>query len=189
MTGAAVNSKRIDFAARPVANFLELTASQEGASCPYLLSWDDGDHEWVEHGKILDKGQGRTNAYTETVTFPDLRTRFRIEEREPELAHLQSAKLVVEFGDGSTQTFSPAQPAAGSADGEISLMWGEATDISFAVPKTVNATDVRQSRLQVSGYYERYSSLLAEQQQSPRATPLPLRVNSTPTPASTAAAH
>jgi hypothetical protein len=189
VTGASVNSKRIDFAARPVANFLELTASQEGASCPYLLSWDDSDHEWISDGKILQRGQGRANAYTDTVTFPDLRTRFRIEEREPELAHLQSVKLVVEFGDGSTQTFSPAQPAAVSGDGEISLMWGEAADISFAVPNTVNAKDVRQSRLQVSGYYERYSSLLAEQQQSPRATPLPLRVNSTQTPASTAAAH
>ena len=44
-----------------------------------------------------------TNACTETVTFPGLRTRFRIEEREPELAHLQSATLVIELRDGSTR--------------------------------------------------------------------------------------
>jgi hypothetical protein len=176
VTGASVNSKRIDFAARPVSNFLELTASQEGASCPYLLSWDDGDREWISHGKILQQGQGKADAYTETVTFPGLRTRFRIEEREPELAHLQSAKLAVELRDGSARTFSPVQPAAFSSDDEIRLMWGEASDIAFAVPNTVNAADVRQSRLQVTGYYERYSNRLAERPPA-AATPLPFKVN------------
>jgi hypothetical protein len=178
VTGASVNSRRIDFAARPVTNFLELAATQEGASCPYLLSWDDGDHEWISHGKIFQQGQGKANAYTETVTFPGLRTRFRIEEREPELAHVRSAKLVVELRDGSTQTFSPMGSAGVGGNGEFSLMWREASDIAFAIPNTVNAEDVRQSRLQVTGYYERYSNLLAEQRRPALATPLPLKVNS-----------
>jgi hypothetical protein len=182
VTGATVNSKRVDFAARPVSNFLELTASQEGASCPYLLSWDDGDHEWISHGKILQQGQGKANAYTQTVMFPGLRTHFRIEEREPELARLQSAKLVVELRDGSIRTFSPVQPAALGGDDVISLMWGEATDIAFAVPDTVNAQEVQQSRLQITGYYERYSDRLAEQRPLV-ATPLPFSVNSIERPA------
>lgn len=55
---------------------------------------------------------------------------------------------------------------------------GEASDIAFAVPNTVNAQDVQQSRLQVTGYYERYSNLLAERQPPAVATPLPFKVNS-----------
>jgi hypothetical protein len=176
VTGATINSARIDFTEHPVANFLELTTTSEAGSCPYLLSSDNTDHEWISHGKILHKGQGRDNAYTETVTFPDLRTRFRIEEREPEFAHVYSANLVVEMRDGSTQRFSPIQPDPAPRDGgEISLMWGDAAEIYFDVPQSVIEKGVVESRLEVTGYYERYSSLLAAQQS--QSSPLPVRVN------------
>lgn len=180
VTGATANSTRVDFTSQPVANFLELTSSNEAGSCPYLLSWDDTDREWITHGKVLHKGQNKDHAYTETVTFPDLRTRFRIEEREPELAHVQSLRLAIELRDGSTQTFSPMQPPmAAPGDPELTLFWGETADFSFAVPDTVSAADVVQTRLQVTGYYERYSNLLAQQESNAAAaTPLPVRVNS-----------
>jgi hypothetical protein len=173
VTGAQVNSTRVDFVERPLANFIEMSLSGEAGSCPYLLSWDETDQEWVMHGKVLHKGQGKNNAYTETLTFPSLRTRFRVEEREPELAHLQSAMLVVELRDGTTQTFSPVRTEAGvDNDGDIILMWGEAADLSFAVPETLTAEDVRQTQLQVTGYYERYTDLLGAQA---RSTPVPMR--------------
>jgi hypothetical protein len=180
VTGATVNGTRVDFTARPVANFLQLTSTSEAGSCPYLLSWDDTDHQWVTYGKVLHNGQGEANAYTETVTFPTLRRHFRIEEREPEIAYVQSVRLIVDMRDGTTQTFSPAQtPAAASGAAEIRLMWGEAADISFAIADTLKAEDVVQTRLQVTGYYERYSNLLAQQERQAPATPLPLRVNAT----------
>jgi len=177
VTGVLINSKRIDFAARSARNFLELTASQEGASCPYLLSWDDSKQEWISDGKILEKGQGQNRAYTEIVTFPDLRTHFRIEEREPEFAHVQDVKLIIELRNGSTQTFSPVRSAVASDSGEVNLMWGEAADFVFAVPDTVHADDVAQTRLEITGFYERYSNLLAEKELRVRATTLPVRVN------------
>jgi hypothetical protein len=147
VTGARVNSTRVDFVERPLANFIEMSLSGEAGSCPYLLSWDETDHEWISHGKVLHKGLGKDNAYTEMVTFPSLRTHFRIEEREPELAHLQSAALFLELRDGTTQTLSPA------------------------------------TRLQVTGYYERYTNLLSEQARSMRATPVPMRANAVALPA------
>jgi hypothetical protein len=179
VTGALVNSTRVDFVEHPLPNFLELTAASEVGSCPYLLSWDDGDREWITHGKILHNGQGKAKAYTETITFSGLRTHFRIEEREPEIAHLQDPKLIVEFKDGSAQTFSPIHTATsikGSA--EITLLWGEAADISFLIPGEMVGIGVVETRLEVNGYYERYANLLAEQEWRSRATPLPIRVNS-----------
>jgi hypothetical protein len=186
VTGAQVNSTRIDFIERPLANFIEMTFSSEVGSCPHLLSWDDDDHDWVSHGKILHKGQGKENAYTETLMFPGLRTRFRIEEREPELARVQSAKLIVELRDGTTQTFSPVGAVASApTDGEINLMWGEAADISFAVPDTVKNDDVLRTRLQVSGYYERYTNLSTDQARSIKATPVPMPVKAVAGPVTT----
>jgi hypothetical protein len=184
VTGAQVNGTRIDFVERPLANFIEMSLTGEAGSCPYLLSRAENDQEWIVHGKVLHKGQGSDNAYTETVTFPSLRTHFRIEEREPELAHLQRPTLLLELRDGTTRTLSPAPGAASAGnDGEIILMWGEAADLSFAVPETLKGEDVRQTRLQVTGYYERYTNLLGEQARSIPATPVPMRANAVVSPA------
>jgi hypothetical protein len=79
--------------------------------------------------------------------------------------------------DGSTQTFSPVRSAVASDSGEVNLMWGEAADFVFAVPDTVHADDVAQTRLEITGFYERYSNLLAEKELRVRATTLPVRVN------------
>jgi hypothetical protein len=190
VTGAQVNGARVDFVERPLANFIEMSLTAEAGSCPYLLSWDETDHEWITHGKVLHKGQGKSRAYTETVTFPSLRSRFRIEEREPELAHLQGATLVVELHDGTTQAFLPIRAAANAPDdGDIILMWGEAVDLSFAIPDTLNAADVRQTRLQVTGYYERYTDLLGAQARSAPATPVSMRANTTAGPATAPRGH
>jgi len=176
VTGAVVNSVRVDFNEMPAPNFVNMTIGFEAGSCPYLYSWNETDQEWIEHGKILHKGQGIANSYTETRTFPGLRTHFRIEEHEPEVAHLQRPALIVEFRDGSSQTFTPLRPADSAAG--MMLMWGEAIDFSFAVPDAVKADDVVETRLEVTGYYDRYSQLLAEQSPHPQASALPVRLNS-----------
>jgi hypothetical protein len=184
VTGAQVNSIRVDFVERPLANFIEMSLSAEAGSCPYLSSLDETDHEWISHGKVLHNGRGRDNAYTETVAFPFLRSHFRVEEREPELAHLQSATLFVDLRDGTTRTFSPVRAAASAGNGgEIILMWGEAAELSFALPDTLTAEKVRQTRLQVTGYYERYADLLGQQARSMQATPVPMRANAVAAPA------
>jgi hypothetical protein len=175
VTGAMVNSVRVDFTEMPAPNFVNMTIGYEAGSCPYLYSWNASDQEWIDHGKILHKGQGIANSYTETRTFPGLRTHFRIEEHEPEVAHLQRPTLFVEFRDGSSQSFSPLGPADSAAG--MMLMWGEAVDFSFAVPDTVKADDVVETRLEIAGYYDRYSQLLAQQSPHPQASALPVRLN------------
>jgi hypothetical protein len=175
VTGAMVNSVRVDFNEMAAPNFVNMTIGYEAGSCPYLYSWNASDREWIDHGKILHKGQGIANSYTETRTFPGLRTHFRIEEHEPEVAHLQRPILFVEFRDGSSQTFEPLAPADNAAG--MTLMWGEAVDFSFAVPNTVKADDVVETSLEIAGYYDRYSQLLAQQSPHPQASALPVRLN------------
>jgi len=176
VTGAMMNSVRVDFNEKQAPNFVNMTIGFEAGSCPYLYSWNASDQEWISHGKILHKGQGQANSYTETRTFPGLRTHFRIEEHEPEVAHLQRPVLTVEFRDGSRQTFTPLRPADSAAG--MTLMWGEAVDFSFAVPDTVKADDVVETRLEIAGYYDRYSQLLAQHSPHPQASALPVRLNS-----------
>ena len=177
ITGATVNSVRVDFTSRPLANFLQLTYGSEVGSCPYLLSWDDSGGEWITHGKVLHKGQGKANAYTETISFPGLRTRFRIEEREPEIAHVKQPTLVLKLFDDSTRRFAPIQPAARASQADLTLIWGQAADIVFALPEDLKASEVTETRLEVTGYYERYSNLLAAQEPEAISTPLPVRIN------------
>jgi hypothetical protein len=174
VSGALVNSMHVDFTAHPTANFIRLTYGAEAGSCPYLLSWDDGDHEWINHGKILHRGQGKAKSYTEISSLPGLRTHFRIEEREPELAHLKPPKLVVAFSDGSTRTLQPTDPANDVAN--ITLRWGERADFTFAT-EGMNPSDVVESRLEVTGYYERYSDPLADREPETISTPVPVRIN------------
>jgi hypothetical protein len=178
VTGAVVNSVHVDFTSSPAPNFVNLTIGNEAGSCPYLLSWNEADREWISHGKILHKGQGRANTYTESRTFSDLRTHFRIEEREPEIAHLQRETLTIKFRDGSSQSFLPdrlSQPL--ETDRPMTLLWGEAAEFSFAIPDSVKQGDVVETRLDITGYYDRYSNLPADAMLS-NANPLPVRMDS-----------
>ena len=50
-------------------NFMKLTASEEGASCPYLYAWDDGQNAWVRHGKMIHEANSKDKEATETITF------------------------------------------------------------------------------------------------------------------------
>jgi hypothetical protein len=90
VTGIVLNGSRVQIARRS-ANFIDITLSVEGSSCPYLLSWDTEIGEWIDHGKVLHKGQGKSKEYTETTKLPGLWTSFRIEEREPEIAYIDHA--------------------------------------------------------------------------------------------------
>jgi len=183
--GLVVDGARIDLTNRS-ANYLEMTMSTESGSCPYLLSQaEDGD--WVDHGKVLHKAPSREREYSEERSFPGFRSRFRIEEREPEIAFLDQAELIVTFKDGSTRTLSSDNPHLAARDGEyLRLVWGDTVDINFVLPQGIAEGDVVESRFTVTGYYLRYSDRMAEEGAD---TPASSRANlnrgamSTPVPA------
>ena len=157
--GLELNSSRVNFEKAPAPNFVDLTVTSEVGSCPYLLSRSGDDHEWISHGKILHKAPSRDREYTETGTFKGIRTSFRIEEREPEIAHIKDIRLAVRLQDGAEVTLQPSVTRAGApAAYPLELMWGEAIDIDFSLPGGVASEQVVDSRFSVTGFYERYAS-------------------------------
>ena len=144
------------------ANYLELTMSEEVGSCPYLL-WQSADGGWVRHGQILDEAPSKDREYTDARSFQGLKSRFRIEEREPEAAYIDQVELVITLDDGQTMTLSPDNPRLVARDGEyLRLIWGQAVDISFALPEDIRKDRVVESRFTATGYYRRYSSPTAQ---------------------------
>jgi hypothetical protein len=123
VTGILVNGRRVDF--RPAdANFIDLTVSALIGSCPYLLAWDSRDHEWVDTGKMLHEATSKEREYSETRRFRGLSSRFRLEEREPEIAFIDHAGLTLELKNGETLTLETAHPQLAARDGRyLQLYW------------------------------------------------------------------
>ena len=139
--------------------------SMEGGSCPYLFSWDAANQKWVEHGKVLDRAPSQAREYSELKSFPGFKSRFRIEEREPEIAFIKDVELVVTLNNGVAVTLKPKKlVTAAEREGDyLSLYWGEAADFEFQLPRNIAEDQIVTSRFAVTGYYRRYSALLALQ--------------------------
>ena len=163
VAGLTVNGARIDLEQRS-ANFADLVMSMEGLSCPYLSSWDEASKAWVEHGKVLDQAPHESREYSELKSFPGFRSRFRIEEREPEIAFVKDVELVATLNDGTAITLKPNKVVtAAEREGDyLSLYWGEAAEFEFELPRDIAEDQVVTSRFAVTGYYRRYSALLSQ---------------------------
>lgn len=157
VSSIAVDETRINLGT-PSANFMDMTASSEIGSCPHLLSWNGGD-DWIEHGKVLHLAKGRQLEYSETRIFSGFHQRFRIEEREPEVSYIDRAELIVRLKNGATLALAPDNAHLVAHDGDyVRLPWGKAVEFGFALPDGMVDSDVTESRLSLTGYYERYSN-------------------------------
>jgi len=155
--GVVANGKPLTLLRRHAANMIDLTVTPETGSCPYLLAWDEVERDWVNEGKILHEAPSADRAYAETRRYEGLETRFRIEEREPEIARLSGLRLRLALASGESLTLLPKRPLL--AGGRLDLGWGEAAEIEFALPGTVQPSQVVESELTVEGYYQRYSGM------------------------------
>jgi hypothetical protein len=170
VSGVVVNGRRMEFV-RQASNFLDLTVTAEVGSCPYLQSAEKSDGQWIEHGKVLHRALGRAREDQESITFPGFRARYRLEEREAEVAFIDHAELVITLANGTSKSLAPSEPDLARRDGQhLTLFWGESSTFVFDLPEEVAEIDVVESRLTLSGYYERYGDLLASPSQLERAT-------------------
>lgn len=155
------NGKQIDLRRR-AANFLDITLSTGAGSCPYLMTWDAREQDWINHGKVLHRANNKSLEYTEMVEFEGFQSSFRLEEREPEVAYIDHAALAVTLRNGQVLVLTPDRTSLVARDGDyVRLLWGESIDFAFKVPDGVAENDVVGSRLMVTGYYQRYSNLMA----------------------------
>jgi hypothetical protein len=162
VTGLIVDGQRVEF--RPDPNFVNLTIGSGLGSCPYLLSWDGFEKEWVEHGKVLHEAPDQTREYTESITLPGFRSRFRLVEREAELASIDAVELAVVLKGGTTLFLGVDQKALAAKDRSyLRIAWGEMAEFTFDLPDGVAPDEIVQSNLNLTGYYERYAKILAQQ--------------------------
>ena len=95
--------------------------------------------------------------YTEVTTFPGLRTRFSLEEREEETAFINRAELIVKLLTGNTLSLQPKVRKVTTRDGERAVLkWGYTIILEFVLPESVAASAVIESKLMVTGHYEPY---------------------------------
>ena len=139
-------------------NLMDFSFASGRGSCPHLASWDERGMRWLEYGKVLHPADEQAHESVQSVVLPGFVSRFRLEEREPEVTTLDRAELVLTLSDGEQVT---AQPTGvdGRSMFPSHLFWDEAQNFTFALPQGVSPGDVTQSRLVLTGYYQRYSSL------------------------------
>jgi hypothetical protein len=158
VSGIYIDGNKIVFQQRS-ANFVDDVLGWGMYSCPYLLSWDSEEQQWINHGKILDAAKTRQHQYTHVTTFAGFRNRFRLQEREPEVAFIDEGGLILKLKNGNSISLKSDNAAINSQDGEyIRLYWGEHVDFEFELPKGLEASSVEESKLIITGYYEPYSN-------------------------------
>ena len=157
VAGLRVEGNAIDFREKPL-NDMEIAFSGQAGSCPYLLSWDDERADWTQHGKVLHEASDISREETQTITLPGFVSRFRVEEREPEVATIDDAEIAFSLKKGGSITLKPNTALSANAGRQL-LFWGDAQELEFSLPSGIATADVVQSRLSLTGYYERYSSL------------------------------
>lgn len=162
LKAAGIQARVSDQALKTVS----LTISSEEGSCPYLLSREFGaSGDWESHGKILNRALSPDRQMTEDYRFDGARLQFRLEEHEAERAKIDHVALSLTLQDGQTIELSGHDDELREVDGKyITLLWGDSYEFRFDLPTGVDPGAVRESRLKIAGYYERYSAILAEHQ-------------------------
>ncbi len=159
ITGLDIGGEKLILAAAPLNALAMTTGSAEG-SCPYLTAWNADSGQWTEYGKMLHKANTKRLEQTDVRRMDGFRGQFKLEEREAEIAYIDKASLEILLADGRELTLEPDVPRLRSLDKDyLVLMWDEAVDFKFVLPDGIVAKDVVESRLALSGYYERYSAI------------------------------
>ncbi len=160
LKGLEVNGERLDLEGQS-SNFVSLTTGDEGGSCPYLHVWSNELNDYINTGKMLDKAKGAGLEQSDQRRFEGFKSRFRIHEREPELAHIDQASLMIELKSGEQYALSPDIKDLVARDQKrLKLGYGEYVDLRFALPAGIKEQQVAHSTITLTGYYERYGELL-----------------------------
>jgi hypothetical protein len=141
---------------RKAATELDLIQPETGGvSCPKLFSYDETSSEWVNRGKIIDEARGADHEMTGTFALPPEVTQVRIAEEEPEVSYIRNVRLLLHLKDGREAELAPV----GGVRGPLVIPAYSHEDFNFDVPEAYRRVGIETSRLSVTGYYVRYSSL------------------------------
>lgn len=151
------------------ANYFAVTTSCSCGSCPYLYAWESGVG-WRNTGKIIDKAGGAERKLSETRSFSGAVTHFRLVEHEAELARIDRVSLSVRLASGRIVDLRTTVPRLRRTDGRyVDLAMGDSIEFHFALPPSLRDKRVVESRLTVTGYYDRYSDILSKRHEPSRS--------------------
>jgi hypothetical protein len=157
LRGLVLNGQRLEFenAAR---NFMRLTAGEGYGSCPYLYAWDGV--AWVRRGKVIHDANSKEKEASQHISFSGLISKFRLREEELEVSHINRARLALDLADGRRIELHPDAVALVEADGLYATIWAwETLEFEFRVPPDLTPEAVARSTLEITGYYQPYSSM------------------------------
>jgi len=142
-------------------NYLEITVGEGYGSCPYLYAFDGAQKTWVHYGKIIHEANGKRKEMTAEIKLASYATKFRIAEEELELSHIDRANLKLELADGTFVVLKPDVAALADPDEvRVRVAADQRVAFSFTTPPWLDPDMVKHTTLIVTGYYERYSTLL-----------------------------
>ena len=156
LKGVSVSGHALEFD-KSLANFIEVSAYVGVGSCPWVFSYDDRDHEWIRHGKIIDSASAREKETTQRLAREGLVTRFKIREEEPEMTFVHQVRLELTLNDGQALILKPRNRLRPeSADHYDKIEYGAEREYVFDLPAGVDPAKVLKSTLAVTGYYLHY---------------------------------
>jgi hypothetical protein len=159
LQGITVDGARVSLTEES-ANYLELTASSGGGSCPFLYAFDETAQDWINHGKVIDQANAESKRMTQEVKLAKPAFRFRLAEQELEMSMIDRAALILKMKSGSSRVVEADDALMAQADGrERIILSGQAAEFSFRMPADVQMADIEETYLSITGYYRRYGSM------------------------------
>ena len=129
-----------------------------GGSCPHLLSWDNRRRDWTQRGKVLHEANDASREQTQTIVLPGFVSRFRLEEREPEVATIDDAKIALRLKNGRLDhpqaEYSPIRQGW-----PATAVLGRRTGTRIQPSERGRPGRHRRDETLPDGYYERYANL------------------------------
>lgn len=125
-------------------------------SCPYLYGWSEKAQNWDRYGKVITDARGHVTADIVRVIPGTLR--FRLAEEEPEESFFQELLLRLETKSGLLLTLRPSfesPPLIISESAIFDIKPYQSIQVSFELPPSVKAEDIKVEYLFMKGYYER----------------------------------
>jgi hypothetical protein len=159
LTGVIANGKTVSLNER-TRNFLNVTVSSEGGSCPFLYAWQPDTEDWTLYGKVIHRAKLKAKEMTQQISLTRFANRFRLSEQELELSHIDYAALTIDLGSGIQHILKPTNVALSEIDENyVEIPAGASIEFEFELPSDLKDVMVKRSTLTIRGYYEPYSQL------------------------------
>ena len=134
-----------------------------GGSCPILYSFIDG--EWINHGKVIHEANGDRERSDQALSrSAPRRANSASPRRGLEIATIKRVSLTLKLRDGSRITLDPEPRLDRTPSSEFRGAGLHQGRSEFVLPAGHADADIVSSELSITGFYQRYSSVVGRQE-------------------------